>query len=217
MDNFTLDSNEIKSHTEIDSLINEVKSVEHQFENLDFLKDLPIDIPIEQPEIFDEEKPLEPEPPQFVEQSKQIDPNEIPKEINDRMPQKEFKAISSLHTIIHNKLLYPVLKTPEVGHTTFTLQINENKLEGFYLQPKETKDIKDIISDIKSRIHGVKEKISNLPSMLKGKIKEIKEKGIKNELKNLPNKIITPIKNIKIDTIKNIPKQIRNLLSSDKQ
>ncbi|RLF57112.1 MAG: hypothetical protein DRN27_08395, partial [Thermoplasmata archaeon] len=127
MDNFIQDSNEIKSHSEIDILINEVKSVEHQFENLDFLKDISIDIPIEQPVPLIEEKPVESKQPQFVEQSKQIEQTVIPKEIEDRMPQKEFKAISSFHTVINNKLLYPLFKTPEVGHTTFTLQINENK------------------------------------------------------------------------------------------
>jgi hypothetical protein len=217
MHSYHLDIQDIKSHEEIDGLINEIKTVEHHFENIDFLKDLPDDISYIQPEPLIDPKPVVNEPIDFIEQPAEPMPDIVPPEIEERIPQKNFTPIHKVQTVFNDKLIYPLFKTPEVGHTTFTLQIQDNSLQGFYKQPDHIKTIDDVKQDITSRIPTIKEKLSNTPSMVKQKIQQIKEKGLKNELKNLPNKIITPIKNINVDKIKTLPNKIKTLISSDKE
>jgi hypothetical protein len=119
-----------------------------------------------------------------------------------------FEPVKKVPNFFQKKIAYPLLKTPDAGHTTFTLQITNGKLSGFYEPPEQTKDLKELLPVIKGIIPKTK-------TYLKTHIKQIKEQGLKNELKTLPKKIITPIKKINLKTLTNIPKKIRDKLSSD--
>ena len=195
-----------------------IKNVEHHFENINFLRDLPEDIAFVEPEPMIDPKPLVNEPVEFIEQPAELTPGPIPQEIEERMPQKNLTSPNKIQNVLNDKLLYPLFKTPEVGHTTFTLQMKDDSLKGFYKQPERIKTLDDVKQDITTKVvPSIKEKLSNAPKMIKQQIKQAKEKGLKNELKNLPNKIITPLKNINVDTLKSFPNKIKSRISSDKE
>jgi len=121
---------------------------------------------------------------------------------------KPFEPVKKVPNFFHKKIAYPLLKTPDVGHTTFTLQITNGKVSGFYKPPEQTKELKELLPVIKGIIPKTK-------TYLKTQIKQIKEQGLKNELKTLPKKIITPLKKINLKTFTSLPKKIRDKLSSD--
>lgn len=206
MDQHPIDTNNMKTHEEINTLFDELRFVENNFKDLDFLKDLPEEQRFETTEkdqlaeYIDEipQPETQPELPTKIEQQTVI---------QQKNPFKEFKPIKKISYQFQDKLFSPILQTPDVGNTTFTLQINKGNLIGFH-KPVETKELKELIPLIK-------QSIPKATTSIKNTLKQIKENGIKNELKSIPTKIKTPLKKLNIETIKKIPTKLRNMLSSD--
>ena len=208
MDGMTQESHDVKSHEDIITLLDDVRSIEHSFEDLEFLNDIPLDttfIPTE--ETFEKET-IEPKheipvPQQeTIQQIEQPTPPSLPMEQLQRQPT--FSPLHKLHEGFTNKIATPLLKTPEPGKTTFTLQIDNGKLTGFHQPPESTKQLKALVPVV--------------TSFFKTRIQQIKQNGVKTEIKNITTKIITPVKklrSINLETIKTIPKKIRGIFSSD--
>lgn len=206
----TQNPEDIKSHEDIITLLDDVKSIEHSFQDLEFLNDIPLDttfIPSEEPfekEIIapDIETPITPQESMLQEEQELPVPPGPPIEQIQRQP-----ILSPLHKIhegFTKKISTPLLQTPEPGKTTFTIQIENGKLQGFHHPPESTKELKELIPVI--------------TSFFKTRLQTIKQNGVKTELKNLSTKIIKPIKSLRsinLETIKKLPQKLRGIFSSD--
>jgi len=206
----TQNPQEIKSHEDIVTLLDDVKSIEHSFQDLEFLNDIPLDttfIPSEDP--FEKEMltpeietPVAPQGPMLQqEQTLPVPPGPTIEQIQ-RQPM--LSPLHKIHESFTKKISTPLLKTPEPRKTTFTVQIENGKLTGFHHPPESTKELKELISIV--------------TSIFKTRLQTIKQNGVKTEIKNLSTKIIKPIKSLRsinLETIKKIPQKLRGIFSSD--
>ena len=90
------------------------------------------------------------------------------------------------------------------GHTTFTLELSDNAVNGFYQMPKETRSLKELGPILLSQTKKV--------------LKSIKERDFKKDVKNLkslPKILKDKTSKINIESIKTLPKKIRGMFSSD--
>lgn len=203
---------EIKTHDEISHLLDSVKNVEETFSNLNFLQDLPemIQFPSEdlpdtilspQPEINSEDI-------QSIIQQGQLDAKtpRKPDEMIEKQPEliQELKEKSSFRYYIHETIAKPLIGPPAPGHTTFTVELSENMVNGFYKMPQETRSLKELGPEILS--------------LTKKILKSIKQRDFKKDIKNLkslPTLLKEKTSKLKLDSLKTLPKKIRGLFSSD--
>lgn len=206
MDCSQQDPTTIKSHDDILDLLNDVKSIEHSFHDLEFLKDMPLETTL----VISDDEPFETETlsPEIDIQS--IQELEIeseptpPSSPAQQQRQPTFKPLHSIRKGFTTRIATPLLKTPQPGKTTFILHMKNGTLNGFHHPPENIKQLKGILPII--------------TTYLKKNIQTVKQNGIKKELKIVSTKIIAPIKilrSIKLENIKRIPEKIRGIFSSD--
>jgi hypothetical protein len=137
---------------------------------------------------------LEPTVPTMPDQMAEKQPNHL-----DTRP-----SVSSIQNYYHEHIAKPILGPPAPGHTTFTLQLDNQKITGFHHMPKETRSLKELAP--------------LLLTQLKKQAKSLKERDFKKDakqLKTLPKTIKKSLKTINVDTFKSIPKKLRGLFSSE--
>lgn len=157
-----------------------------------------------EPELSSEKTELN-EIPQTDSSLKRSKIPDKPKEIQEKEPEKiQTKRLSKFQYFFHDTIAKPLIGPPQSGNTTFTIELSDNTVSGFYQMPKETRSIKELgpmfITKTKKILKTIRER-------------DIK-KDIKN-LKNLPAKLKKTPSKINIDAIKTIPKKIRTIFSSD--
>ena len=212
MQNELQSHSEIKTHDEISNLLDSVKNVEETFSNLHFLQNLPemIQFPSEDlPETNLSPQPeIDSEAIQSIIQQGQLHAKMPvkPDEMIEKQPEliQEFKGRSAFRYYIHENIAKPLIGPPDPGHTTFTLELNNNFVNGFYQIPKETRSLKELGPEIISKTKKV--------------LKSIKERDFKKDVKNLkslPSILKNKTSKINFESIKALPKKIRGMFSSD--
>ncbi len=183
--------------------------MEDTFSNLDFLQDLPESINI--PSQDDIGSDIAPETD--LSEQNQITPDQLESTaptMPDQMAEKQPKSdhtrygVSSIQQYYHDHIAKPILGPPAPGHTTFTIQLDNQKITGFHHMPEETRSLKELAP--------------LLSQQLKKQAKSLKERDFKKDvkqLKTLPKTIKKSISTINVDTFKNIPKKLRGLFSSE--
>lgn len=131
---------------------------------------------------------------------------EIPEEIIEKKPEilKQLDKDNVFIDFIHEKIAKPLIGPPAPGHTTFSIELQENKVSGFYQLPSDTRSLKELGPFLLTKT----EKI----------VKLIKERDFKKDIKNLktlPSTIKKIPAKVNVDSLKQIPKKIRGLFSSD--
>ena len=203
---------EIKTHDEISNLLDSVKNVEETFSNLHFLQNLPemIQFPSEDlPDtILSPQPEIDSEDIQSIVQQGLLDTRipAKPDEMIEKQPEliQELKGKSGFRYYIHENIAKPLIGPPAPGNTTFTIELNDNIVNGFYLMPKETRSLKELGPEILS--------------LTKKVLKSIKERDFKKDIKNLkslPSILKDKTSKINLKSIKTLPKKIRGLFSSD--
>lgn len=186
--------------------------MEETFSNLDFLQDLPemLQFPSEDVPglILTPQPELTPEDVQSIEPQDQLSTQSptLPEEMQQKQPEplQQIKGLTGFRNYFHENIAKPLIGPPEPGHTTFTIQLSDNKVSGFYQIPSETRSLKELGPLMITRT--------------KSLLKSIKERDFKKDikhLKNLPSTLKKTSSKFNVDAIKNIPKKIRALFSSD--
>ena len=119
-------------------------------------------------------------------------------------PLNPLQKKSNIQHYFHNHIAKPLIGPPAPGHTTFTIQLNDSNVTGFYQMPTDTRSLKEL-----GPIAATKTKTI---------MKTIKERDFKKDIKNIKNLPKTLKKtgsNLKLDSLKTLPKKIRSIFSSD--
>lgn len=193
-------------------MLDSVKHVEQDFSNLDFLQDLPDMVQFPSEEISEPQISPEPEIPteEFQSIKKQDETQakqpEKPEKIQQKQPTplNPLQKKSSIQHYFHNRIAKPLIGPPAPGHTTFTIQLNDSNVTGFYQMPTDTRSLKELgpvaLTKTKTLLKTIKERDF--------------KKDVKN-IKNLPKTLKKTVSNLKLDSLKTLPKKLRTLFSSD--
>ena len=200
---------EIKTHEEISDLLDSVKNVEENFSNLDFLQNIPDIVQFPSENVSEPDITPEPEIPTEKIQKNKEPEESIPQppdhiKENQPMPIQHPKDISKVHFYVHNYLAKPIIGPPKPGHTTFNLELQDQKVNGFHQPKTDTRSLKELGPILSTKI--------------KTLTKSIKDRDFKKDLKNLKNLPTTlkkQVSKINLDSVKTVPKKIRSLFSSD--
>jgi len=193
-------------------LLDSVKNVEENFSNLKFLQDLPDMIQFPSEDITDSQVTPEPELASKEIQSinkkdaLQYEQINVPNEMEKNQPEtfQQLKGVSALQYYFHNHIAKPFLEPPAPGHTTFTIQLEDQTLKGFHQSSKETRSLKELVPILSNKTKQLMKSLKN---------RDFK-KDIKN-IKNLPNTIKKTFSKINSNSAKTLPKKLRSLFSSD--
>lgn len=149
------------------------------------------EIPIESTHKIENPNQESPQPPNHIKENK---PDQIQHPIEK----------SNLRFYVHQYLAKPVIGPPEPGHTTFTLTLQDQTVNGFYQPNTDTRSLKELAPIFTNKLKTFAQNIKN---------RDFK-KDIKT-LKTLPTTIKKGVSKINVDSIKNIPKKLRSMFSSD--
>lgn len=136
----------------------------------------------------------------------QAEQPEKPKRMQQKQPTplNQLQKKSSLQQYVHNRIAKPLIGPPDPGHTTFTIQLSDSNVTGFYQMPTDTRSLKEL-----GPVAATKTKTL---------LKTIKERDFKKDVKNIknfPKTLKKTVSNLKIESLTTLPKKIRALFSSD--